>query len=187
MEVSRCKYSKYSQHLILEEILKSNHLTGIKETEQRLLTTLISREIPEHASREKTDMPKHIKSKRKQLRLRAKQMNLLLQHKAVLRPIWTYGIQLWKTVSSSNIEIPQRFQSKTFRSILNAPWYINNHRIHEDLQTNTVLSEIKKLNIKYLNKLENHSTALAVNLLDNSETTHRLKRNTVLTLRDRPE
>jgi hypothetical protein len=33
---------------------------------------------------------------------------------------------------------------------------------------------------KYLRKLENHSNALEVNLLDNSETTHRLKIYTVL-------
>jgi hypothetical protein len=52
-------------------------------------------------------------------------------------------------------EILQSFQSKTIRSILNAPWYINNHRIHEDLQMNTVLSEIKKWNTKYLRKLGN--------------------------------
>jgi hypothetical protein len=37
---------------------------------------------------------------------------------------------------------------------------------------NAVLSEIKKWNTKYLRKLENHTNALAVNLLDNSETTH---------------
>jgi hypothetical protein len=36
---------------------------------------------------------------------------------------------------------------------------------------NTVLSEINKRNTKYLNKLESHTNALAVNLLDNSETT----------------
>jgi hypothetical protein len=58
---------------------------------------------------------------------------------------------------------------------MNAPWYINQDRIHEDLQTNTVLGEIKKLNTKYLRKLENHINALAVNLLDNTVTTHRLK------------
>jgi hypothetical protein len=43
------------------------------------------------------------------------------------------------------------------------------HRIHEDLHT--VLSEIKKWNTKYLRKLGNHTNAVAVNLLDNSETT----------------
>jgi hypothetical protein len=79
------------------------------------------------------------------------------------------------------MEIRQRFQPKTLRSILNAPWYIHNHRIHEDLQMNTVLSKIKTWNTK----LENHTNALTLNLLDNSETTHRLKSYTVLTLRDR--
>jgi hypothetical protein len=57
----------------------------------------------------------------------------------------TSGIQLCGTTSSSNIEILYRFQSKTLRSIPNAPWYLNNHRIHDDLQMNTVLSEIKKV------------------------------------------
>jgi Iap family predicted aminopeptidase len=57
------------------------------------------------------------------------------------------------------------------------------------LQMNTVLSEIKKRNTKYLRKCENHTNALAVNQLreDKSDTTHRLKRYTVLTLPDRPK
>jgi hypothetical protein len=41
---------------------------------------------------------------------------------------------------------------------------------------NTVLREIKKWNYKYLRKLENNNNALAVNLLDKCEITHRLKR-----------
>jgi hypothetical protein len=49
---------------------------------------------------------------------------------------------------------------------------------------NTVLSEIKDWNTKYLRKLENHTNAQALDLLDNSETTHRLKRYTVLTLQE---
>jgi hypothetical protein len=65
-------------------------------------------------------------------------------------------MDLWNsamgTTSNSNFEILQRFQSKTLQSILNATWYINNHRIHEDLQMNTVLSEIKKLNTKKIGK-----------------------------------
>jgi hypothetical protein len=79
--------------------------------------------------------------------------------------------------------------SYTFLSFfaVNAPWYLNSHSMHEDLQMNVVLSKIKKWNTKYLRKLENHTTALAVNLLDNSETTLRLKRYTSLTLPDRPE
>jgi hypothetical protein len=71
--------------------------------------------------------------------------------------------------------------------MLSAPWHINRHRIHEDLQMNIVLSKIKKRNIEYLRKLEKHTNALAVNLLDNCVTTHGLKSYTVLTLPDRPE
>jgi hypothetical protein len=65
-------------------------------------------------------------------------------------------------------QIPTMKSFRTLRFILNAPWYINNQSFHEDLQMNTVLSEIKKWNTKYLRKLENHTNALAVNLLDNS-------------------
>jgi hypothetical protein len=65
----------------------------------------------------------HIKTKRKQLNLKAKQMHWLLGrsslsiesklllNKAVLKLIWTCGIQLWGSASNSNIEILQRFQS----------------------------------------------------------------------------
>jgi hypothetical protein len=109
---------------------------------------------------------KHIKAKKKTAQPKGEKMYWLLGTrstlsieskllcKAVLTPIWTYGIQLWGTASNSNIEILQRFQSKTLRAILNASWYINNSRIHEDLQINTVKSEIKKWSGKYLNKLE---------------------------------
>jgi hypothetical protein len=67
--------------------------------------------------------------------------NKLLLYKAIFKPIWTYGIQLWGTTYNSNIEILQGFQSKTLRSILNAPWYVNNHRISDYLKKNTVFSE----------------------------------------------
>jgi hypothetical protein len=38
--------------------------------------------------------------------------NELLIYKAILEPIRTYGIQLWGTASTFNIEILERFQSK---------------------------------------------------------------------------
>jgi hypothetical protein len=46
--------------------------------------------------------------------------NKLLVYKAILRPIWTYGIQLWETASNSNIDILERFQSKVLRIITDA-------------------------------------------------------------------
>jgi hypothetical protein len=52
--------------------------------------------------------------------------NKLLIYKAILKPLWTYGIQLWGTASNSNIAILERFQSKVLRLIVNAPWYVPN-------------------------------------------------------------
>jgi hypothetical protein len=99
---------------------------------------------------------KRVKMKRKQLNLKFRKMywllgrqstlsikSKLLLYKAEIKPIWTYGIQLWGTASNSNTEILQRFQSKTLRTILNVPWYTNNTMAHEDLQMKTVKNEIK--------------------------------------------
>jgi hypothetical protein len=47
--------------------------------------------------------------------------NRLLVYKAILKPIWTYGIQLWGTISNSDVKILERFQSKVLRLIVDAP------------------------------------------------------------------
>jgi hypothetical protein len=52
--------------------------------------------------------------------------NKLHIYKTILKPIWTYGIQLWGTAFISNIEILEDFQSKALRMIVDAPWYVPN-------------------------------------------------------------
>jgi hypothetical protein len=68
--------------------------------------------------------------------------NKLLIYKVILKPIWTYGIELWGTTSNSNIEILERFLSKVLRLIVDAPWYVSNSVICKDLQIPTVKEEI---------------------------------------------
>jgi hypothetical protein len=97
----------------------------------------------------------HIVTKRKQLSLTLTKMywllgrslrlslpNKLLLYKPILKPIWTYGIQLWGTASTSNIEILERFQSKALLIIVDAPWYVPNNHIRRDLQMTSVKEEI---------------------------------------------
>jgi hypothetical protein len=55
--------------------------------------------------------------------------NKLLIYKMILKPIWTYGIQLWDTASPSYIEILERFQSKALRMIVDTPWFVPNTAI----------------------------------------------------------
>jgi hypothetical protein len=52
----------------------------------------------------------------------------------------TYGIQLWGTASTSNIEILERFQSKVLRMIVDAPWYVPNSLTEG---TSAALSQIR--------------------------------------------
>jgi hypothetical protein len=60
--------------------------------------------------------------------------NKLLIHEIILKPIWTYRIQLWDTASTSIIEISERFESNTLRIIVDASWYVPNTVIRRDLQ-----------------------------------------------------
>jgi hypothetical protein len=77
---------------------------------------------------------KRIFTKRKQLGLNLTKMHWLLGrksqlsttnklqlYKTMLKPISTYGIQIWGTASTPNIEILERFQSKVLRMIVDAP------------------------------------------------------------------
>ena len=137
----------------------------------------------------------HIWNKRLQLDLKRRKLSWLINkhsklslknkvniYKVILKPVWSYGIELWGTASVSNIEIIQRFQSKCLRQIVNAPWYVSNKTLHSDLKMPYVNEEISKHSKKYQRRLENHANNLALNLLDNSNDTYRLKRANILDL-----
>jgi hypothetical protein len=48
--------------------------------------------------------------------------NKILIYRGILKPIWTYRIQLWGMASTSNIEIREHFQSKVLCLIVDAAW-----------------------------------------------------------------
>jgi hypothetical protein len=84
--------------------------------------------------------------------------NKILIYKATLKPIWTYGIQLWGTASTSNTEIPERFQPKVLRMAVDVPWYVPNAVIRRDLHTPTVKEEIRDYSSQYSARLSVHPT-----------------------------
>ena len=102
--------------------------------------------------------------------------NKVLVYKAILKPVWTYGIPLWGVAAKSNIEIIQRFQSKLLRIITCAPWYISNEQIHRDLQIPFISDKVTKLSVRYQQRLESHSNPLARALIIENTDVRRLKR-----------
>ena len=55
----------------------------------------------------------------------------LLLCKVILKPIWTYGVQLWGCSKPSNTKIIQRIQSKILRMVFNAQRYVSNKTLDE--------------------------------------------------------
>jgi hypothetical protein len=119
----------------------------------------------------------HIKAKRQQLNLRVKKYywligqtyqlsaeNKQLFYKTILKPIWTYGIELWGCSKPSNTKILQAFQSKTLRLITNAPRYVNNQTLRTDLRIPYINEVIITPARKSRDRNSNHHNPLAANL-----------------------
>ena len=102
--------------------------------------------------------------------------NKILIYKVIIKPIWTYGIQLWGSAIPSNIAIIQRFQSKTLRLIANAPLYISNNRIHSDLNILHVNTEVCNASAKYVNRLGSQQNPLAREIVSTNPEVRRLQR-----------
>ena len=109
----------------------------------------------------------------------------IMLYKAILIPVWTYGIQLWGTASNPNIESLQRFQSKTLRSLIDAPWYVTNETMHRHLEISTGEEEISKFRNKYNIRVNNQQNPLVTQLHDTMDQIRRLKRHYPFDLRIR--
>jgi hypothetical protein len=95
------------------------------------------------------------------------QMSTVQQWPTVLRAgLRARFIKNWGTASTSNIEIPERFQSKALRMIVDASCYVPNTVIRRDLYTPTVKEEIRRYSSQYSARLSAHPNGLIVNLIE---------------------
>jgi len=93
--------------------------------------------------------------------------NKLMLYKRILKPVWTYGIQLWKCTKQTNTDIIQQFQNKVLKNIVDACYYIRNAGLQRDLQMEIITNETGK----FAKKNEERP----LQLFDNSELVQRLK------------
>ena len=120
----------------------------------------------------------HLKKKRTEINLRFKNLYWLLGRQStlslsnklrvycsIIKPIWTYGIQLWSSASKSNTMCIQRAQNSILRVLAAAPWYARNTEIHEHLEMPTILEEAQQYLQKYKKRLTNHPNVLSAPLL----------------------
>jgi hypothetical protein len=131
----------------------------------------------------------HIKAKKLQLHLKTQKMNWLLGrksqlslknkltvYKVILKPIWTYGIELWGCSKPSNIKILQNYQSKVLRTITNAPWFVTNKTLHNDLMMPYITEVLHSQATNYRRKTQRHDNPLIQPLMRTQPIPRRLSR-----------
>ena len=101
--------------------------------------------------------------------------NKVLVYKIAIKPIWTYGIELWGCASNSSIATLQRCQSKILRSMADAPRYVSNSTLHNDLGIQFIKDVLQERSTKHHDRLEVHLNTLLQPLLE-MQNNRRLKR-----------
>jgi hypothetical protein len=71
-----------------------------------------------------------------------------------------------RKTSNSNIDILERFESKVLRLIVDAPWYVSNSVIRNDLQIQTVKGEISRFSSHYNVRISVHPNELIATLTE---------------------
>ncbi|KAL4085043.1 hypothetical protein QTP88_027881 [Uroleucon formosanum] len=104
----------------------------------------------------------------------------LLIYKSLIKPMWTYGLQLWGNAKVTNVNKIQTVQNKILRLITKAPPYVSNYSLHTDLNIKTVHAEAITYYKRFHNRLPYHPNPLISNLASRTipgNPTRRLKRN----------
>lgn len=104
----------------------------------------------------------------------------LLIYKSLIKPMWTYGLQLWGNAKVSNVNKIQTVQNKILRLITKAPPYVSNYSLHTDLNINTVHAEAITYYKRFHKRLTHHPNPLISNLASRTipgNPSRRLKRN----------
>jgi len=98
---------------------------------------------------------------------------------SLLKPIWTYGIQLWGSAKKSNTNKIQIFQNQALRRLSNAPPYVSNLTLHNDFRMKTINKEAQSFYLRFRMRHLSHQNPLIKNLSSLTlprNPRHRLKR-----------
>jgi len=82
----------------------------------------------------------------------------------------------WGCAKPSHTQTIQRLQSKILRSVTNAPWYVSNCTLQNDLHIPLVATEINRLSLLYHKRLVDHHNALITAMATPPTIVRRLKR-----------
>lgn len=178
---------------------KSVHVTyALRKTDKNLHININGERIPQAESAKylglhidsKLNWKHHVRQKAKQVKqvtyklywLLGNHSKLKLSHKrriyiSLIKPIWTYGAQLWGCTKKTNRLVIQRCQNKVLRLITNAYRYVTNEEIHRDLNVEYVDEVIRVYANNHERRLQQHSNKEAAKLTECPKRCRRLRRS----------
>ncbi|GFS93674.1 RNA-directed DNA polymerase from mobile element jockey [Trichonephila clavipes] len=86
--------------------------------------------------------------------------NKVILYKQILRPVITYGSPVWGAAAATHMKKIQVIQNKILRVMTNAPWYVRNDVIHNDLQMEPIANYITKLSRNVFKSIESHDNPI---------------------------
>ncbi|GFX41378.1 probable RNA-directed DNA polymerase from transposon X-element [Trichonephila clavipes] len=86
--------------------------------------------------------------------------NKVILYKQILRPVITYGSPVWGAAAATHMKKIQVMQNKILRVMTNAPWYVRNDVIHNDLQMEPIANYITKLSRNVFKSIESHDNPI---------------------------
>ena len=133
----------------------------------------------------------HIKKKREELQIKLNKLHWLLGRRSklsvqnklliylqVLKPVWTYGIQLWGCASQSHVSRIQSFQDKAIRIIMDCPWYVRSTDLQRDIGIEPIPNTIQKYATAHRLRLSAHINDEASQLIQRNAAGRRRLRRT---------
>jgi hypothetical protein len=80
-------------------------------------------------------------------------LQVVLLYTQLIRPMMDYACPIWRAAARSHIKKLQVLQSKCLRIATNAPWYVGNKQIHDDLGVPYISDHIRSLTERFDSKL----------------------------------
>lgn len=80
--------------------------------------------------------------------------NKVFLYKAIIRPAMLYGCEIWGGAAKTHLKKLQVLQNKILRCITNAPWFMRNRQLHDDLQVEKIKIYIREKALKLYERAE---------------------------------
>ncbi|GFX46161.1 RNA-directed DNA polymerase from mobile element jockey [Trichonephila clavipes] len=80
--------------------------------------------------------------------------NKVILYKQILRPVITYGSPVWGAAAATHMKKIQVIQNKILRVMTNAPWYVRNDVLHNNLHMEPISNYITKLSRNVFKSIE---------------------------------